>query len=111
MKVRIDDPRFAREVTVCGGAHVDLALAFPGDAMYALTFSIVGREGDVFIARRSRIRAIMPPITPQADALRNPDARLPMMDDYGFSAALEAKQRRTEWAELREGRGGRRRSA
>ncbi len=41
----------------------------------------------------------MPPRPPQIQGFGD-DVRAPMMDAYGFSAHLEAEQRRQEWAEV-----------
>ena len=47
-----------------------------------------------------RVEEIMPPRPPQIQGFGD-DVRLPMMEQGGFSAHLEAEQRKKEWAEAR----------
>lgn len=44
-----------------------------------------------------KVTEMMPPMPPQIRGYSD-DIRLPMFDGYGFSASLEAKQRKKEWA-------------
>ena len=103
MIVRVEHPRFGRRYECAGGNSVIVPIELHGGAVYGLRFDITAHDGasDEFVARLSDVQSIMPPITPEADALRNPQARLPMMDRYGFSANAEATQRRKEWAAKR----------
>lgn len=48
--------------------------------------------------RLDRIDEWMPPLPPQLRT-RDDSRRLPMMDESGYSATLEAEQRKREWAE------------
>lgn len=83
------------------GRSLLLPIELAGGAMYSLEYEWVARDDENrrAAARLVRIECLMPPITPEADALKSGDAaRLPMMDEYGFSASREAEQRRTEWA-------------
>lgn len=58
------------------------------------------RSNDCWIYELARVEELMPPTPPQIQGFGN-DVRLPMMDRGGFSAHLEAEQRKREWAEAR----------
>lgn len=82
------------------GAALEMMVELANDAMYAWTFRYTKRDPDTgqLVGQLTDIRCVMPPLTPEADTMRNAAARLPMMDEYGYSASLEAEQRRKEWA-------------
>lgn len=81
------------------GSTCDLAIELANGALYVLTFTAAKGDPDRINADLSAIRCEMPPLTPEANNLERGDAaRLPMMDRGGFSATLEAAQRRKEWA-------------
>lgn len=76
--------------------------SFAGDrgGIYTAQYEYESANGG-FLPRLRRLTCDMPPVTPQADSFRLGDkARLFMMDQFGPSAALEAEQRRKEWAEI-----------
>lgn len=56
------------------------------------------RSNGRWIYDLARVEESMPPLTPEADAMHNAGARLPMMDRFGYSAALESERRKQEWA-------------
>jgi hypothetical protein len=60
------------------------------------------RDNGKWLYRLHRVEESMPPLPPQLQGFSD-DRRLPMMDAFGFSAALEAEQRKREWAEHRNG--------
>ena len=101
MRVRLELPPFGvLETTVPHMGHsVPMSISLAHDALYGLDFPHVSGL-EVPVCRLSAIRCLMPPLPPEADSHfgQNLDARLPMMDQYGFSATLEATQRRKEWA-------------
>lgn len=83
------------------GASLIMPILLPRDAMYELEFGWTSRNVDTgcLTGHLSAISCLMPPITPESDALVLGDkARLPMMDKHGYSVSAEAAQRRTEWA-------------
>lgn len=88
---KIDRPR---------GTRLEQPISTADDAMYTLRYRYE-RRGAEWWAVLESAQEVMPPITPQANPL-NDNSRLPMMDRYGFSATLEAEQRRKEWAEINE---------
>ena len=57
------------------------------------------RNNGNWIYRLARVEELMPPRPPQIQGYRD-DRRLPMMDKWGYSASLEAEQRKREWAEV-----------
>jgi hypothetical protein len=59
----------------------------------------IQREGDEWVGVLRRSECQMPPRTPQISTFDD-SARMPMMDEWGFSASLEAEQRKREWAEV-----------
>ncbi|MPZ20145.1 MAG: hypothetical protein GEV06_19840 [Luteitalea sp.] len=87
-------------VDVRGGAGVEMPIELANGALYTLAFAAESVEEDgTIVCRLSAITNDMPPLTPEADPLKAGDnARMPMMDEFGYSATAEAEQRRKEWA-------------
>lgn len=57
-------------------------------------------SSNTWLLKLDHIDEWMPPLAPPQRALLYTDnARLPMMDEYGYNVTLEAEQRRREWAE------------
>ena len=90
------------EIAVPGRAII-MPMQFADDSMRDFVFELASWRGadgaPIYVLRQ--ITETMPPITPQADYLKSGDnTRLPMMDQFGVSAHLEAAQRRREWADI-----------
>lgn len=89
-----------RTEIVSPAPRMSLCMELANGALYEWMFTFLdGTLATHLVGRLSAIRCLMPPLTPEANPLeRGDDARLPMMADGAFCAALEAEQRRTEWA-------------
>lgn len=82
-----------------GCAFIEQAYESARGGIYLVSYELTLRDTGEFIGRLKDMTCLMPPRPPQILGYGD-DVRLPMMDKYGFSAALEAEQRVREWAEI-----------
>lgn len=85
-------------VTVPTASHAILPASTLDGAVYTLVYRYE-RRGLQWWAVLDRMIETMPPNTPQISSFTDAD-RLPILDEYGLSTVLEAKQRCKEWADI-----------
>ena len=84
-----------------GAFHIRLAFDAVNGGMFIAEYRYAEkRHNGTALYHLVRVEEIMPPRPPQIHGFGD-DVRLPMMDRGGFSAHLEAEQRKKEWAEAR----------
>ena len=86
------------------GRSVEHTYSYGDGSLLSGMYNPVRLIDDEWVCVLVAVRELMPPATPQMASLSNPNGRLPMMDQWGFSAALEAEQRQKEWAEVTKAR-------
>ena len=83
------------------GTHAVMGYDTADGAMYSASYRYECRGVEWWAVLES-VEELMPPRTPQISSYTDAD-RVPMMDKWGYSAVLEAEQRKREWAEVNRG--------
>jgi hypothetical protein len=68
------------------------------DGLADACYECIAHSDGISTYRFLSLRETMPPLPPQLRDFSE-SRRLPMMDEHGYSAALEAEQREREWVE------------